>query len=62
MRIGIIGLDRMGGNICQHNFGEKILSVMRFGFGGHVEGSESIDPEPKPKEERGHSAAQDAAE
>ena len=29
----------------QHNFGEKMLSAMRFGFGGHIEGSESIDPE-----------------
>ena len=32
----------------QHTFGEKILSAMRFGFGGHVEGSEPIDPETKP--------------
>jgi 6-phosphogluconate dehydrogenase len=31
----------------QHTFGEKILSAMRFGFGGHVEGQEPIDPEPK---------------
>jgi 6-phosphogluconate dehydrogenase len=29
-----------------HTFGEKILSAMRFGFGGHVEGAEPIDPEP----------------
>jgi 6-phosphogluconate dehydrogenase len=46
----------------QHNFGEKILSAMRFGFGGHVEGSESIDPEPKPNASQGHTAAQNAAE
>jgi 6-phosphogluconate dehydrogenase len=46
----------------QHNFGEKILSAMRFGFGGHVEGSESIDPEPKPKDSRSHSTTQNAAE
>ncbi|MEO6780281.1 MAG: 6-phosphogluconate dehydrogenase (decarboxylating), partial [Bradyrhizobium sp.] len=46
----------------QHNFGEKILSAMRFGFGGHVEGNESIDPEPKPKAGQRHSAAHDAAE
>ena len=30
-----------------HTFGEKMLSAMRFGFGGHVEGAEAIDPEPK---------------
>jgi 6-phosphogluconate dehydrogenase len=29
-------------------FGEKMLSAMRFGFGGHIEGAEPIDPEPKP--------------
>ena len=46
----------------QHNFGEKMLSALRFGFGGHVEGTESIDPEPKRKGARGHSAAQSAAE
>jgi len=26
-------------------FGEKMLSAMRFGFGGHIEGQEAIDPE-----------------
>jgi len=46
----------------QHNFGEKILSAMRFGFGGHVEGSESTDPEPKPNAPQGHSAIRNAAE
>ena len=34
----------------EHTFGEKMLSAMRFGFGGHVEGQEPIDPEPKPKD------------
>ena len=34
----------------EHTFGEKMLSAMRFGFGGHVEGSEPDDPEPKPRE------------
>ena len=29
-----------------HTFGERMLSAMRFGFGGHVEGKESIDPPP----------------
>jgi 6-phosphogluconate dehydrogenase len=28
-------------------FSEKMLSAMRFGFGGHIEGQEPIDPEPK---------------
>jgi 6-phosphogluconate dehydrogenase len=27
-------------------FSEKMLSAMRFGFGGHVEGQEPIDPQP----------------
>jgi len=31
----------------EHNFGEKMLSAMRFGFGGHIEGDEPIDPEPR---------------
>ena len=39
-----------------------MLSAMRFGFGGHIEGNESIDPEPKPKEPQGHPATQNAAE
>jgi 6-phosphogluconate dehydrogenase len=34
----------------EHTFGEKMLSSMRFGFGGHVEGQEPSDPEPKPKD------------
>jgi 6-phosphogluconate dehydrogenase len=46
----------------EHTFGEKMLSAMRFGFGGHVEGTEPMDPEPKPKESQGRSAAMDAAE
>jgi 6-phosphogluconate dehydrogenase len=29
----------------EHTFGEKVLSAMRFGFGGHVEGQEITDPE-----------------
>ena len=45
-----------------HTFGEKMLSALRFGFGGHIEGQEFIDPEPKPKKSQGHSAAQNAAE
>jgi 6-phosphogluconate dehydrogenase len=39
-----------------------MLSAMRFGFGGHAEGQESIDPQPKLKNSQGHSAAPNAAE
>ena len=46
----------------EHTFGEKMLSAMRFGFGGHIEGQEAIDPEPKPKEPQRRPAAQNAAE
>jgi 6-phosphogluconate dehydrogenase len=45
----------------EHTFGEKILSAMRFGFGGHIEGSEPIDPEPKTKKSQGRAASQNAA-
>jgi 6-phosphogluconate dehydrogenase len=30
-----------------HGFGEKLLSAMRLGFGGHIEGQEPIDPAQK---------------
>jgi 6-phosphogluconate dehydrogenase len=40
----------------EHTFGEKMLSAMRFGFGGHVEGKEAIDPEPKPAKSKTHAA------
>src|SRR5260370_11701203 len=36
----------------EHTFGEKLLSAMRFRFGGHTSGPESVDPErkrPKPR-------------
>jgi 6-phosphogluconate dehydrogenase len=46
----------------EYTFGEKMLSAMRFGFGGHIEDNEPIDPEPKPEDSQGHSAAQNAAE
>jgi 6-phosphogluconate dehydrogenase len=46
----------------EHTFGEKILSAMRFGFGGHVEGQESTDPEPKPGKAQGPAATKHAAE
>ena len=44
-----------------HTFGEKMLSAMRFGFGGHIEGSEPMDPQPKPNASQGQSIAQRAA-
>jgi 6-phosphogluconate dehydrogenase len=44
----------------EHTFGEKMLSAMRFGFGGHVEGGEAIDPQPKPNASQAHSTAQRA--
>ncbi len=28
-----------------HTFAERVLSAMRFGFGGHVEGQETLDPQ-----------------
>ena len=46
----------------QHTFGEKMLSAMRFGFGGHAEGSEPIDLKPKPKDLQGRSAGPHAAQ
>jgi len=45
-----------------HTFGEKMLSAMRFGFGGHIEGSAPIDPEPKTKKSQARAASQNAAE
>jgi 6-phosphogluconate dehydrogenase len=41
----------------EHTFGEKMLSAMRLGFGGHIEGQEPIDPEPKPKGSQNSPAA-----
>jgi 6-phosphogluconate dehydrogenase len=46
----------------EHTFGEKMLSAMRFGFGGHVEGNGPVDPGPKAEEPQRHSGAQNAAE
>jgi 6-phosphogluconate dehydrogenase len=45
----------------EHTFGEKMLSAMRFGFGGHIEGHEPIDPETKLTGSK-NPAAQKAAE
>jgi len=38
----------------EHTFGEKLLSAMRFGFGGHIEGNEPIDPQPNPAKAQAH--------
>ncbi len=46
----------------EHTFGEKMLSAMRYGFGGHIEGREPLDPDPSVKPATGPVAAQDAAE
>jgi len=46
----------------EHNFGEKMLSAMRFGFGGHIEGQEPTDPEPKMDKVLDRSAVKTAAE
>jgi 6-phosphogluconate dehydrogenase len=37
----------------EHTFGEKMLSAMRFGFGGHIESNEPLDPEPKSEGSQG---------
>jgi 6-phosphogluconate dehydrogenase len=39
-----------------------MLSAMRFGFGGHVEGQEPIDPEPKAAERQDRARAPVPAE
>jgi 6-phosphogluconate dehydrogenase len=41
-----------------HTFAEKMLSAMRFGFGGHVEGQEPIDPQTRPAPEAPRQAAE----
>jgi 6-phosphogluconate dehydrogenase len=46
----------------EHTFGEKMLSAMRFGFGGHVEGQEPIDPQPKAEQSQGRPATSNGAE
>jgi 6-phosphogluconate dehydrogenase len=46
----------------EHTFGEKMLSAMRFGFGGHIEGKEPIDPEPSAKVTQERASVEGAAE
>ncbi|TAL77988.1 MAG: decarboxylating 6-phosphogluconate dehydrogenase [Beijerinckiaceae bacterium] len=46
----------------EHTFGEKVLSAMRFGFGGHIEGQESIDPQSKPSSSKKRPEGRNAAE
>jgi 6-phosphogluconate dehydrogenase (decarboxylating)/transaldolase len=45
----------------QHTFAEKMLSAMRFGFGGHIEGKEPIDPEPQSAGPKGPQVTANAA-
>ena len=49
------------GSRQDRTFGEKMLSAVRFGLGGQVEGQEPIDPEPKPKDAPRRAATQTAA-
>jgi 6-phosphogluconate dehydrogenase len=46
----------------EHSFGDKMLSAMRFGFGGHIEGMEPIDPKPLPDDGRPMATIKVAAE
>jgi len=43
-------------------FGDKMLSAMRFGFGGHVEGDEPIDPQTKTRDAPAQAPIRHAAE
>jgi hypothetical protein len=36
-------------HLQEHTFGEKMLSAMRFGFGGHIEGKEPTAPKQRQK-------------
>jgi 6-phosphogluconate dehydrogenase len=45
----------------EHSFGEKMLSAMRFAFGGHIETGGSGDPKPHPEDRDGRSTAQSMA-
>jgi 6-phosphogluconate dehydrogenase len=44
------------------SFGDKMLSAMRFGFGGHIEGEEPIDPQTKPDDSPDAGPVRQAAE
>jgi 6-phosphogluconate dehydrogenase len=44
-----------------HTFGETMLSAIRFGFGGQVEGQEPIDPGPKRRDAPRPAATQTVA-
>jgi 6-phosphogluconate dehydrogenase len=41
----------------RHTFGEKVLSAMRFGFGGHIEGREAGEPADRTPRRRRRGAA-----
>ncbi|MGH9578612.1 MAG: hypothetical protein ACRD3R_14325, partial [Terriglobales bacterium] len=44
----------------EHTFGDKMISAMRFGFGGHIERNEPIELQPNPAALQGQSATQNA--
>jgi 6-phosphogluconate dehydrogenase len=46
----------------EHSFAEKILSAMRLGFGGHIEGKKPVDPRRTSTRSRRPPAKQKAAE
>ena len=37
MRLGMIGLGRMGPIWCDADYADRLLSAMRYAFGGHEE-------------------------
>jgi 6-phosphogluconate dehydrogenase len=45
-----------------HTFAEKMLSAMRFGFGGHTEGSHALEPPGNPANTQAHATRQEASE
>jgi 6-phosphogluconate dehydrogenase len=46
----------------EHSFADKMLSAMRFGFGGHIEGKETGYAPPDPTEAPVQTAVKHAAE
>jgi 6-phosphogluconate dehydrogenase len=46
----------------EHSFSDKMLSAMRFGFGGHIEGTEPVDPKPLPDDTQTTATVKEAAE
>jgi 6-phosphogluconate dehydrogenase len=46
----------------EHSFSDKMLSAMRFGFGGHIEGTEPVDPKSLPDDTQTIATVKEAAE